>query len=194
MTPIQRISEKSQALDVLSLSRHATTADIRAAYKRLVHEKHPDHGRGTSDELAEITEAYRFLKDNAEELGIRDTRVISRSINPRPSVKPTETAFSDDIIAECQSALSEDSDRAQHISTMLHRMGRKLTYFVPTTPANGVSEVVVPTGELVDTRSAHPQIVPVQTNDIAAGVYDVPSDVCDVLFPGARSVKIKFVA
>lgn len=194
MTPIQRISEKSQALDVLSLSKHATTADIRAAYKRLVHEKHPDHGRGTSDELAEITEAYSFLKENAEELGIRDRRVTSQSINPRPSVKPTETAFSDDILAECQSVLPEDSERAQHISTMLHRMGRKLTYFVPTAPANGANDVVVPTGELVDTRSAHPRIVPVQTNDILAGVYEVPRDVCDDLFPGARSVKIKFVA
>ena len=44
MTPIQRISEKSQALDVLSLGKNATTADIRAAFKFLVHEKHPDHG------------------------------------------------------------------------------------------------------------------------------------------------------
>lgn len=194
MTPIQRISEKTQALDVLSLSRHATTADIRAAYKRLVHEKHPDHGRGSSEELAEITEAYQFLKNNSEELGIRDRRVTSKSINPRPSVKATETAFSEDILAECKSALPKDSDHAQHISTMLHRMGRKLTYFVPTPPANGDNDVVVPTGELVDTRSAHPQIVPVQTNDIMAGVYEVPRDVCDDLFPGARSVKIKFVA
>ena len=194
MTPIQRISEKSQALDILSLGKNATTADIRASYKRLVHEKHPDHGRGTSEEFAQINEAYQFLKQNAEELGIREARVTSRRINPRPSVKPTETAFSDDIIAECQGVLPEDSERAQHVSTMLHRIGRKLTYFVPSAPANGVNEVVVPTGELVDHRHALPQIVPISTNDLSAGVYDVPQDLCEELFPGARSVKIRFAS
>lgn len=194
MTPIQRISEKSQALDILSLGKTATTADIRAAYKVLVQEKHPDHGRGTSEEFAEINEAYQFLKKNAEELGIRDARVTTRTISRRPSIKPTETVFSNDVIAECQSCLDKDAGRAQHISTMLHRMGRKLTYFVPSAPANGTNEVVVPTGELVDHRHAVPQVVAVNTNDISAGVYDVPQDLCDELFPGARSVKIRFSA
>ncbi len=194
MTPIQRISEKSQALDVLSLGKNATTADIRAAFKFLVHEKHPDHGRGTSDEFARINEAYQFLKQNAEELGIRETRVTSRSVNPRPSVKPTETVFSENVLSECRSRLDESADRAQHISTMLHRLGRKLTYFVPTVPANGTNDVVVPTGELVDHRHAVPQIVSVNTNEISAGVYDVPQELCEELFPGARSVKIRFSA
>lgn len=194
MTPIQRISEKTQALDILSLGKNATTADIRAAYKLLVQEKHPDHGRGTSEEFAEINEAYQFLKQNAEELGIREARVTSRTINPRPSVKPTETVFSDEILAECQSCLDADSGRAQHVSTMLHRLGRKLTYFVPSAPANGMNEVVVPTGELVDHRHALPQVVAVRTNDIAAGEYTVPQELCDELFPGARSVKIRFAA
>ena len=120
--------------------------------------------------------------------------MTSRSVNPRPSVKPTETAFSDEIIAECQSVLCEDSKRAQHVSTILHRLGRKLTYFVPTAPANGLNEVAVPTGELVDHRHAVPQIVPVNTNEISAGVYDVPQELCEELFPGARSVKIRFSA
>ena len=80
------------------------------------------------------------------------------------------------------------------MSTILHRIGRKLTYFVPTRPANGKNDVVVPTGELVDTRRACPQVVEVDARDISGGVFDVPHELCEALFPGARSVKIHFAA
>ena len=192
MTPIQRISEKSQALDILRLGKNATTADIRTAFKFLVQEKHPDYGRGTSEEFAQINEAYQFLKTNAKELGIRESRETSRSINPRPCVKPTETVFSDAVLDECRSCIDDSAERAQHVFTMLHRLGRKLTYFVPTAPANGANDVVVPTGELVDHRRALPQVVAVNTSEISAGVYDVPDETRDALFPGARSVQIRF--
>ena len=192
MTPIERLSEKAQALAVLSLAKSATTADIRTAYKRLVLEKHPDHGNGSADEMSRITQAYQFLKANADELGISDAPVPARQTTRRPSIQPTETLFTDDILAECESALSEQTGTMQHVSTMLHRLGRKLTYFVPTAPAKGTNDVVVPTGELVDTRRTVPQVVPVDASRISGGVYDVPSDVCSKIFPGARSVKIHF--
>ena len=43
-------------------------------------------------------------------------------------------------------------------------------------------------------RRAVPQVVPVPTNEISGGVYNVPGEICDVLFPGARSVQIRFAA
>lgn len=199
MTPIERLSEKSRALAVLGLPKTATILDIRAAYKRLVLEKHPDHSHGSGDEISGITEAYHFLKANADELGIKDAPVthtpgrVSR-VTSRPSIQPTETRFSDDVLAECQSRLTENADAAQHVSTMLHRLGRKLTYFVPAAPASGANAVVVPTGQLVDHRHAVPQVVPVDASQIAAGVYEVPAEVCSTLFPGARSVQIRFAA
>ena len=194
MTPIERISEKSRALSVLNLPASSTLGDIRAAYKKLVLEKHPDQGAGTAQEFSEITDAYRFLKSHADELGIHDrpARVTSQMV--RPSVKPTETEFTDDIIDECRSCFDGEEDEAHHVSTILHRIGRKLTYFVPTKPCNGVNDVVVPTGELVDTRHACPQVVEVNARDISGGVFDVPRELCETLFPGARSVKIRFAA
>ena len=194
MTPIERCSEKTHALSVLGLPKSATTADIRAAYKRLVLEKHPDHGQGSGEEFAAINDAYRFLKANADELGIRDAVARPRRVTSRPEIRPTETRFSDDVLAECASCLTGDAEGAGHVSTMLHRLGRKLTYFVPAAPAQGHNDVVVPTGELVDTRHAMPQVVPVEANQVSAGVYEVPADVCSTLFPGARSVQIRFAA
>lgn len=198
MTPIERISEKSQALAVLGLSRHADTSEIRQAYKALALEKHPDHASGSNAEFSVITDAYQFLRSNFDLLGIPDAPVQPstprRTVTSRPLMQPTETEFTDDVIAECKACLPSNAQAAQHVSTILHRMGRKLTYFVPTAAANGINEVAVPTGELVDTRRAHPQVVPVDAQDITSGVYDVPTDVIEDLFPGARSVKIRFAA
>lgn len=196
MTPIERMSEKSRALDILNLPNSATTGDIRAAFKKLVQERHPDHGGGSSEEFAAINDAYHFLWNNTAELGIRNTmsshRTISRTVSRRPSIQPTETAFSEQVIRECEAALPSDSLHRQHVSTQLHRIGRRLTYFVPSAPANGPNEVAVPTGELVDSRHARPQVVELDASDLSAGVYDVPQDLCATLFPGARSVKIHF--
>ena len=194
MTPIERISEKTRALSALGLNKQATLIDIRTAYKALVLEKHPDRGAGTADEFLAITDAYRFLKLNAEDLGIAEAPVAVRPTRSRPILESTETKFSEDVLAECKSCLSDDGCDGQHVSTMLHRTGRSLTYFVPTTPVNGNNVVVVPTGELVDTRYVHPKVVTFGTNEMSAGVYQVPHEVCGDLFPGARSVKIRFAA
>ena len=194
MTPIERLSEKSQALSALGVSKSATIVDIRAAYKRRALEVHPDHGNGSDEEFSTVSQAYHFLKDNAEELGILDSPLRPRPVSRRPSVRPCETQFSDDILAECRACLDDETDTSSHVSTMLHRIGRQLTYFVPAAPSNGMNKVAVPTGEIVDSRRAVPQVVPVPTNEISGGVYNVPGEICDVLFPGARSVQIRFAA
>jgi len=194
MTPIERMSEKSQALSILGLTAQTNTAEIRKAYKSLVLEKHPDHGVCSTSEFTAITDAYQFLKANAEKLGIPDAPAPRRQVTSRPMMQPTETEFTEDVIEECKACLPGIAKNAEHVSTILHRLGRKLTYFVPTSPANGTNDVVVPTGELVDTRHAHPRVVSINVNDIAAGVYEVPTEVCEDVFPGARSVKIRFSA
>ncbi|MCV6591695.1 MAG: J domain-containing protein [Silicimonas sp.] len=195
MTPIERMSEKARALTLLNLPATASTADIRTAFKRLVQEKHPDHCDGSSEEFSEINAAYQFLWNHTDELGIRNTQRPSRRVQPRPSLKPTETSFSDPVLRECEAALPGDSLHRQHVATALHRVGRKLTYFVPAAPSKGINQVAVATGELVDTRHAHPQIVELEAGDVAlGGVYDVPGALCADLFPGARSVKIQFGA
>lgn len=72
MTPIERVSVKTRAFSDLGLGIRANLGDIRAAYRQLAFEKHPDCGNGTSEDFAAIADAYHCLVDNAQELGIRE--------------------------------------------------------------------------------------------------------------------------
>ena len=194
MTPIERVTVKSRAFSDLGLGIQADLGAIRAAYRQLAFDKHPDRGRGTSEDFAAIADAYHFLVGNAQELGIRDA--AAKAPTPRrvsrPSVRPSETQFSEQIMSECRALLDGTEDNPQHVPTHLHRTGRKLTYFVPTTAAKGINRVALPTGELVDARRVVPQVVSVDSRDMCGGVFEIPAHICARHFPGARSVHIRF--
>lgn len=192
MTPIERVSEKSRAFAILGVSRECTKSDIKSAYHQLAREKHPDQGHGSSEEFSRITGAYQFLNKHADDLGISNESKSESTRVARPALKPSETLFSSDVINECVSHLDDSIDVAQHVSTQLHRTGRKLTYFVPTPFKKGANMVVVPTGELIDTRNAHPKMLVLDSRDLSGAVYEVPAAVCAEIFPGARSVHIRF--
>ena len=195
MTPIERVSEKSRAFAILGVPRECTKSDLKSAYHQLAREKHPDQTEGSNEEFSRITGAYQYLKEHADELGIRDDKAVRP--NPRmarPTVKPTETVFADDVIAECEALLDDTADIAQHVATRSHRTGRKLTYFVPSAAVIGQNMVVVSTGELVDHRHAHPRMLILDARDISGGLYQVPAAVCADIFPGARSVQIRFAS
>ena len=192
MTPIERVSEKSRAFAILGVSRECTKSDLKTAYHQLAREKHPDQTHGSSEEFTRITGAYKFLKENADDLGISDEVKSKGPAIARPAVKSTETIFSDAVIKECADLLDDSTDIAQHVATQLCRTGRKLTYFVPSPVNAGTNIIVVPTGELIDTRRVHPQVITVDSRDISDNLYQVPAGVCADLFPGARSVQIRF--
>lgn len=50
---------------VLGIRASATQDDIKAAYRRRARDTHPDHG-GSSDDFAEVKEAYETLSDPAK--------------------------------------------------------------------------------------------------------------------------------
>ncbi len=193
MTPIERVSIKGRALSTLGLGGHATMTDIRTAYRRLAFEYHPDRNDGATDAFSTISEAYQYLSDNADALGITPLPAKPRRVS-RPVVQATETFFTEDTLAECQASLVGDDAAAQHVSTQMYRKGRNLTYFVPTAMARGENHVALPTGELIDGRRAHPRVISVDPRDTAAGLYDVPAHICAQHFPGARSVQIRFAS
>ena len=48
---------------VLNLEPECTDEQVKAAYRKLAIQFHPDHSRtDTSDKMAEITEAYNLIK------------------------------------------------------------------------------------------------------------------------------------
>lgn len=51
--------------DILGVSKGASAADIKKAFRRLAHEHHPDKGGGSDEKFKEINEAYQVLS-NAE--------------------------------------------------------------------------------------------------------------------------------
>lgn len=188
MTPIDRLSARSKALSVLGLSGRPTKSELRQVFRKLAFEKHPDQGDGSAEEFAQISDAYRLLSEIVED----DARACIHV--SRPTVPVTETEFSEEIIELCESVFEGDADlhATRHLATRLYRKGRVLTYFVPTRPANGLNRVALPTGDLVDHRSTQPKCLDIWPGDISAGIYDVPAQTADRIFPGARAVQIRF--
>ena len=194
MTPIERVSEKSQALAILGLSTQCSKEDLRIAFHQRAKETHPDQANGDADKFAEVTSAYQFLKENAETLGIFDRPRLRKTRVSRPIVKPSEIEFSDEIIAECEELLGDNADTAQHVATGLYRVGRNATFIVPNRAEKGANMVVVPTGELVDKRHAHPVALVVESRSIEGCTFKVPEEICADNFPGARRVQIRFAS
>ena len=85
------MGETRDYYEVLGVGEHASEEEVRAAFRRLARERHPDRFRGTARAQAErefqaITEAYNVLVDAAArkryELS-RRTTTRSGAMNPR---------------------------------------------------------------------------------------------------------------
>lgn len=202
MTPIDRVTQRAQAFTVLGVAASASRDDIRQAYRKLAFDKHPDRNPETSEEFARITEAYQFVTDHADELGIVEPDAHERAANststPRPGVKrPTLQAsqkkFGPVTIAECQKLLEDEGEPgAWHVATEVYRVGRNLTYFVPSKLEKGRNEIAFPTGMLADSRRPMPRIIAIDSSEASGGFYKMDDDICAEHFPGARSIQIRF--
>jgi hypothetical protein len=191
MTPIERISSRSKALSLLGITGNPTKTEIRQAFRKLAFEKHPDHGKGSPEEFARISDAYALLSAHAVDALKPVTRPSSPI--PRPALRATETRFDADTVDLCDDLLGETGgDGLAHVATRLYRKGRILTYFVPTPPGNDLNRVALPTGDLEDKRRIQPRIVDIWHGDLSGNVYDVPPQIAAQTFPGARAVQIRF--
>lgn len=224
MTPIQRVSVKSQALAVLGLeSTAATDREIKSAYHAKVKEKHPDRCGGLAAEFMLISNAYEYLSGEASHfdptLGTervaakaanKPERPVSRTERPsmdfapsqrprsqtmsRPISKPAVQVTKMELSKDVLSACKELLDGDGLLATHQERSGRKLSYYVPVRLLNIINKVAVPTGDLVDARRVKPTLLEINARDIKDGAYQVPQDVMAEQFPGARSVEIRFIA
>lgn len=193
MTPIERLSVRNKALSLLGVSGQPTKSELRKAYRKLAFEKHPDHGRASADEFAQISEAYSLLVDEAtDDTMCRVDPYTARRVS-RPSVRSIKTEFDDRTMDACETAFDGiDTVGQRHLANALHRKGRILVYSVNSMPKVGVNHVALPTGDLVDTRHIKPVIVDVWSGDVKGMTYNVPAQTCAKLFPGARAVQIRF--
>lgn len=198
MSPIDRVSLRTQAFTILGVPAEANRADIRKAYRKLAFEKHPDQHPEFAEEFSRITEAYRTLVENAEELGLFETvEPANEPAKPhrvsRPSVKAEETEFDAATIEECQAFLDRhETEGTVHVAKALYRRGRSLTYFVAAPLAKGTNHVAVPTGMIADSRRVMPRIITFDSRDAAGSMYEMPAELCAEHFPGARSLRVRF--
>ncbi|MGR3514654.1 MAG: DnaJ domain-containing protein [Paracoccaceae bacterium] len=203
MSPIDRLASRNQAFEVLGVSGSPTRADIRKAYRDLAFRKHPDQHPECGSEFSRITEAYRYICEHADELGIADAPepedVANEAVAPRrvsrPSLKPSEREFDAKTMEECEAYLEEcEFDGAAHLASAIYRVGRNLTYFVRTPLAKGRNAVVLPTGMLADTRKTLPKMVMFDQSDAQGGFFEMPEETCSEHFPGARKIQIRFAS
>lgn len=200
MFPIERVAARTQAFKTLGVSSTATKSEIRKAYRMLAFELHPDRNPDGASAFSRIAEAYHFVCTHADEFGISDEPEADPEPQPaaprrvsRPSLKATETEFDARTQAECEAHLEDAGGAgAQHVPSAIYRVGRTLTYYVPTPLMKGRNEVALPTGMLSDTRKTLPRIVAFDFRDTHGCMFEMPDEVCARHFPGARRIQIRF--
>jgi hypothetical protein len=210
MSPIERARAKSDALRALGLSGQAKPGEIRAAWKRLAFETHPDRNGGSLDAFAEARAAYDLL---ASEANRTNTKAASPTpaademrvaVSRRPSVAGKVIQFSEDVLARCRGMLEEkiaadvarsDGSRScttDHVARSVHCRGRCLSYTVDTRLGDGINRVALPSNILADPKRAKPQIVTFRSEGSGSGDVEIPEALRARLFSGARNVRIRF--
>ncbi len=191
--------DKVDALRALGLQPMADQHEIRAAWKRLAFETHPDRDGGSEADFARVRAAYDMLRREA-------SRPVSRT-RPRPSVETRVTEIPTRLRGQCRDALAGDEPPAVlwttwlaalsnretvHVPTVIRRRGRQVSYLVPTALGKGVNRVALPTGELEDPRHISVRVIQFTHDRNGGGRVDIPDKVVADLFPGARAVTLEF--
>lgn len=88
MNFFEKAQARAHAQEILGLAGHPEPDEIRAAFKKLAFEKHPDRGQGTAEEFARITTAYTLLKEDkgytaADALQTAPTDTGATTIRPK---------------------------------------------------------------------------------------------------------------
>lgn len=96
MNFFEKVQARAHALEVLGLAGHPDADDIRAAYKQLAFEKHPDRGEGTDDEFTRINAAYSLLKEDkgytaADRLQPAPTDIGATTFSPKARCQGSNT-------------------------------------------------------------------------------------------------------
>ena len=181
--------ERAQALQTLGLSQQSNDDEIRAAWKRLALEMHPDRRPDGAEEFQRIRAAYDFLRKDqtpAQPANRLRPRIVTRIVD-----LSTATEALVDSLGETPKERAADQN-SDHVASAMRRKGRTVTYFIKTPLREGQNRVALPTGALEDNRKVMPKVLKFMSAHSGAGRIVVPDSVRTKMFPGARSVHIEF--
>ena len=71
ISPIDRIKRRTDAYQALGVPKEASLEDIKRAYRKLVFEMHPDKNPKGEDAFIRISLAYKYVCENAGDLGLQ---------------------------------------------------------------------------------------------------------------------------
>ena len=198
MTPIEKARARSAALAVLGLGLHADADEIRQAWKRRAYATHPDRAQGTDDAFVQAKSAFDFLTGAASDFAMIQPVRPATATRPRPQQTHQASELTEAEQAACRDRLAADGDGAgdgnghgDHVPFAQIRAGRDLTFLVGGSMAEGVNRVALPSTALGG-RRARPVIARLRPLRAGSGDVLLPDDMRARLFPGARSVRIRF--
>jgi len=199
-SPIEKLRARSDAYAMLGLHEDAGPGEIHAAWRRVAFEVHPDRNGGDPAAFARAKAAYDLIAPSPARAGGRAS--AGARTGARPRVTTRYAPLSPEAIAACRALLCEaEAGRpadpcamaaTDHVPEAIRRHGRSLTYLVPTVLTAGVNRVALPTAVLEDPRRVKPRVLTVRAARSGAGEVRVPDRQRERLFPGARSVHIRF--
>ncbi len=91
------------------------------------------------------------------------------------------------------SSPGSDKSKRAHVAASVSRLGRKLTFRVDAPLRKGMNKIALPTNVLTGKQKPDPRVVSFFSHDSGGGVVSLPDGVVRSLFPGARSVRIRFL-
>ncbi len=202
MDPIERTRQKCAALEALGLSNSASPDTIRATWRRIAFETHPDRPDGSLTDFLAAKAAYDVLTGGERQPKPAKPKKPARpapgrpTMPRRPRVAARITEITEKTIAECRALLAEavSPSATDHLPGAMQREGRCLIFLVGTPMARGANRLAVPTGVLEDRRKANPRILTFQSLDGGPANITLSDTLRDEHFPGARSVEIRFGA
>ena len=117
---------------ILGVPRSATIDEIRAAYRRLAHQYHPDLNSGPEAEarMQEINEANATLSDPERRRLYDSTGAVSNSVVTRRRRQPTGPRRGAAPAREYSPQRGEDIDAAVVINSREARKGTRKTFIV----------------------------------------------------------------
>ena len=193
MTPIERVRAKIDAAEVLGVSQHARTGELRAAWQRAARSFHPDRNGGDSRSFVRARAAFEYLaEESADEAETR-----SRAPRPamrRPTIARREMTMDPEEYLECIELLEQEEDRsdADHVPVEFVQSGRALVFRVSAPLADGLNRVALPTSLIEPHRRGKPTVLKFRARRAGAGLIQVPEALLEQRFPGTRSVTIEF--